>query len=125
MTASEIWADFGPFLVGMAGVIVSLIGALLTHRATMKRLEGEAESAVAGAAEAIVASAKHQVDMMDSSIKRLEKRIEEYERIRKLMLALLKDLLDGVECLCNQLEEAGISPQYRPPQIHEEIDNLL
>lgn len=115
------WESIGPFLVGFAGAVVSIISAFLSHRVAKRQVDNEEQTAVAGAADVIVDSAAKQVELSNRTVTRLERRIKALEdnaaRDRKEYAALVTDLIEGVKVLVQQVGDLGGVPKYKAPKV--------
>ena len=123
------WAEIGPFLVGFGGVVVSVIGAIMTNRSTMRRLDQEKESVIAGAAGVIVVAASKQVEILNGTIEKLSKQIVILEDAqtadRKEIAKVIQALLEVIDELATQIVALGGKPIYKRPKIPSRFKDYI
>jgi hypothetical protein len=148
---SELWTILGPILIGLgASALGGGLPAILTYRATKSRLDGEADERAShvevnltDATQKIVDSAAKQIASMG---KVMEHRIDAVEKNAELALkearlvkkelenahekvdsltVLVCELYSGAMKLIEQLSKEGITPDYKMPELPEEVQKIL
>jgi len=113
--------DYTPLYLGLAGFIVSALGVIANFIINRRKVRSEEESLTADAAGGIVSAATKLIEPLQCEIKRLQDRVAgleaEAERDREEYIRIIKDLMNGVKILIQQVVDQGGQPRYLMPSI--------
>ena len=122
-------SELTAIIIGViTALITSAIPAVLTYRATTKRLTVERNSVVSEASVKLAEATKTQIDNMLGTVDRLEDEVKQLRNdLRKQkarttrLVALVKELNSGALKLVEQLEIMEIEPTWLPPEMDDVI----
>lgn len=117
-------------LIAALGLLGTLVPAWLSTRATNKRLMEEEASRDSEAASKLITSA---VALSDATARQIDRNTKEIERLKQAhkkqitqlaeetqrLSAYVRNLLEGIRMLTEQLKEAQIGPKYKPPLLED------
>ena len=118
-------------IIALIGLIGSGLTAVLAFRSSKKQIEVERKTALAEAQESLSLATKEQMTTMGSLLDRMRKDLDESRgmitslkgRVTR-MSRLIRDVVQGADCLVSQLKREGLDPDWIPPTV-EEIEEAL
>lgn len=108
---------------GTAIALLVAIGGLLTAYFNRKLIRADATEKIANAATQLIEPYVEQVESLQAAVRVLRNQLDEERRSRQRLEAALaveseqrQELQRGVGILTKQLEAAGLTPGWYPPQ---------
>jgi uncharacterized protein HemX len=110
-------------IIAIIGAVGGACGALIVGlfqrkktKAETNKLNADAASVEADTNEQIRLTVMSLIEPLQNRIKDLERRVDQLESRIARYLKRIVYLMDGIRCLIEQLENAGMHPVWRPDE---------